>query len=219
MKIRKIEINSDLAHFKKPFATKAQYTYKIPPISTVIGILKNLFSEDISNFVFGYTFNSGEKIFKDIHKIYKEVNFNVKLENDRYDNGIWVSDIAEVHYLVDPTLIIYTNLRDKMLIHHPLNLGKTDCLARVLKDEYIDLIDIDGEGFEQFTTLDIEAVGQPINLSVETVYNGRKGYYDIFKKHVRLTESFKYDKYYDEEAKQNIFLWKYKQRGEMSEFR
>lgn len=220
MKIRKIEIISDLAHFKKPYSTKTQNTYSIPPISTVLGIIKNLFGEDKLRFIFGYTFTANENSFKDIQKIYKEVNFNAGKEKERFNkDGIWVSDIGEIHYLINPKLTIYISLKEKMIISEPLNLGKTDCLARVAHDQYICLEDIEGEGFNQFTPLEIEGIGKPMNLTIETLYNGNKGYYDIYKKHVRLNQSFKYNKHYDKDDNQNIFLWEYKGSGKIDEFR
>jgi len=220
MKLRKIHIVSDLAHFKKPFSTKTQETYSIPPVSTIIGIMKNLFDENINNYKVGYVFEADRNSFKDIQRIYKEINFNARSENDRYDTKSrkWVTDIAEIHYLVKPKLTIYTDIEDKMQINEPLNLGKTDCLARIVNDEWIDLQNISGEGFNQFTPLEI-GNGRPMRITTETKYNGTKGYYDIFRKEVRLSNNFKYDKNYDEDLEQNIFLWKYEGEGAISEYR
>ncbi len=219
MKIRKIEIVSDLAHFKKPFATKIHYTYTIPPISTVIGIMQNLFNDEINNFIFGYLFEADPNIFKDINKVYKEVNFNIKNDADRYNsNGEWVSDIAEIHYLVNPKLTIYTSLTNKLEIREPLTLGKTDCLSRVVRDTWLDMKDIYSKGFNQFTALEV-GTGKPMRISTLTQYNESKGYYEIYKKQVRLSDSFKHNKNYDEEVDQCIFLWKYEGGGSISEYR
>ncbi|AKN31465.1 CRISPR-associated protein Cas5 [Clostridium carboxidivorans P7] len=216
MELRKIEIVSDFAHFKKPFATKQQFTYTIPPISTVIGIIQNLFHEGISDFVFGFTFKYDE-IFKDIQKIYKEVNFNTRKERERYNkNGVWTSDVCEIHYLVNSKLVIYTDIEDELKINECLNLGKTDCLARILSDKVVELSRRYGVGYGQWTEPNVQGNGFPERIAVETKYNGKKGYYDIYTKLVKLNDEFSYEGYNDDEM---IYLWQYSKRGEISEFK
>ena len=56
MKGTKITIVSTMAHFKNSRSGVLQQTYKIPPVSTVVGILKNIYGENIENFIFGYNF-------------------------------------------------------------------------------------------------------------------------------------------------------------------
>ncbi|MCG8541122.1 MAG: CRISPR-associated protein Cas5, partial [Clostridia bacterium] len=140
-----------------------------------------------------------------------------RTNRDRYDKyGKWITDIAEIHYLVNPKLIIYTDLSDKMDIKETLTFGKTDCLARVVKDEKVELKKFSSQGFNQFTSLDIGS-GKPMRITTETKYNGLKGYYDVYRKIVRLSNSFNYDNNYDEALQQNIFLWKYEGEGVVSE--
>lgn len=219
MKLRKLEIVSNFAHFKKPFATKQQFTYSVPPISTVIGIMQNLFNEDINNFILGFTFKYSE-IFKDIQRIYKEVNFNTRKDSERYNkNGIWTSDVCEIDYLVDSKLIIYTNIKDDLNINECLNLGKTDCLAKVLNDRVIELNKINGVGHNQWTESYVKGSGFPERIAVETKYNGKKGYYDIYTKLVKLNNDFCFDGYYDDEQEEMIYLWYYRKNGEISEFK
>lgn len=210
MELTKIEIMSDKAHFKIPMGGKLQRTYQIPPVSTCIGIMQNLFNENIDNFIFGFTFSADEEIFKDIQKIYKEVNLNVKTatSSDRF-----VTDVCEVHYLINPKLIIYTNLsKDQLQINDCLVLGKTDCLAKINSIKTIELINKSGYGHNQWTDINI-GQGKIERIATETKYNGSKGIYNIWTKLLRQNEEFEFDKYYDEEEKQNIYLWKYEGEG------
>lgn len=215
MKLRKIEIISELAHFKKPYATKQQATYESPPVSAVVGMQKNLFNKTISNFIFGYTFEF-DGIFKDLQRVYKEVNFNTKSENDRFSKGIWTSDVCEIHYLVNPRLTIYTSIQDKMEINECLNLGKTDCLARVVKDEVIELRKQKNAGYNQWTETHDDGDGFPERIAVETKYNGSKGYYDIYTKLLKLNKEFTCEGYYDEQKQQIIYLWQYEKEGNVN---
>ena len=61
MRVNKLEITSMTAHFGEPLGCDDRRTKDIPPPSTVIGILKVLFGEDIDDFIFGYTFASQAK--------------------------------------------------------------------------------------------------------------------------------------------------------------
>lgn len=217
MRLRKIKIVADLAHFKKPFATKYHFTYEIPPISTVVGIIQNLFSENIDDFVFGCIFEQ-DGIFKDLQRIWKEVNLKTNFKGERYKNDMWKSDVCEIDYLINPKLIIYTDIEEKINISECLNLGKTDCLAKVVSDEIIELECTEGNGYNQWTSIDVKGNNLPERISIETKYNSKKGYYDIYTKLIRLNSNFRIKGYYDEEEDQIIYLWKRKQVGEINEF-
>jgi CRISPR-associated protein Cas5t len=217
MKMRKIEIFADFAHFKKPFATKQQFTHDVPPISTTVGILQNLFSNDIKDFVFGYTFeHSG--IYKDLQRIYKEINIKTQAQGKRYKNDIWKSDVCEIHYLINPKLTIYTNIQEGLQINECLNLGKTDCLSRV-KNEIATLVKQEGTGYNQWTETRVTGDGFPERVTIETKYNGTKGYYDIYTKLIKLNKEFKYEGYYDEESEKMVYLWKHNEVGDINEFK
>lgn len=214
IKLTKIVIECEKAHFKIPMGSKVQRTYSIPPISTNIGIMQNLFNKDIDNFTCGFTFSANEEIFKDIQNIYKEVNLNVYTPAKRYDNNKWTSDICEIHYLINPRLVIYTDLpKDQIKINDCLVLGKTDCLAKVISIKTVKLINKIGYGYNQWTDLNV-GQGTINRIATETKYNGEKGIYDIWTKLLRQNEEFEYDKYYDEEEEQNICLWKYNKESE-----
>lgn len=213
MKMNKIIINSQFAHFKIPYGSKVQCTYKIPPISTVIGILKNIYGNEIDNFVFGYTLeNNG--VFIDIQKIYKEVNLNAMPSNKRFnDSGAWVSDVCSIEYLFEPKLIIYSNIENDTVMNDCMNLGKTDCLATIKSIESIELVDKIGQGYSQWTDINV-GYGVIYNITTETEYNIKRGIYNYYTKKLRLNDNFEYDKFYDEEENQNIYLWEYNKSRE-----
>ncbi len=215
MKIKRIPIISDLAHFHIPYSSKQQRTYMIPPPSTIIGIQKILFGHDIDNFVFGYTLeHSG--IFVDLIKTYKETNQLVK--NTEYlKNGIQNSDVRSIEYLINPKIYLYTTIDKELQINDILNLGKTDCLARVLISQIqeIELKDIQGNGFNQWTDIKT-GEGSIKRITTETIYNEEKGYYDIYNALFRENREFNYDKYFDEDREQSIFLWKYNKEGKLN---
>lgn len=215
MLLNKITIIGELAHFKIPYAGKQQRTYRIPPPSTVIGILKNLYGTHINNFIFGYTFTADDNLFKDIQKIYKEINLNVISESGRYNGQKWNSDVCEIQYLCNPVLTIYTDINDELIVEECLNLGKTDCLATIKQVDKVELVDIEGEGFYQWTTLD---VGDGIieRVSMETVYNGQKGIYDVYSAPLRFNKSFKLAKHHDKDQGQSVFLWHHEKEGVLS---
>lgn len=215
--MKKITISADFAHFKVPYASKVQKTYPIPPISTVIGILKNIYNHDIDSFVFGYLFSSKNK-FRDIQKIYKEINIQKKKESDRYDkaSNTWVSDVPIIEYLYDPKLIIYTDIKDEPNLSEIINLGKTDCLAKVsIKD--IKLYEKLGCVINQWTSLKY-GDGLIKRISVETVWNQEKGIYDIYTDMFRYNIEVEYPYNFDIEEEQNVFLWSYRKRGNISEY-
>lgn len=214
LQLTKIIIRSALAHFKIPFGGKQQRTYPIPPVSTVIGILKNIFNENINDFVFGYTFTSKERSFHDIQKIYKEVNLNAIKDSEKYKNNQWISDVCEIQYHVEPVLTIYTDITEEMKLSEALNLGKTDCLAKLTNIHRITLLQRESCGYNQWTDLSI-GTGLIQRIATETSYNKKKGIYDIYTKTVRFNDSFVYGSNYDAEAEQNVFLWRFKKGGQI----
>ncbi|MBU3174307.1 CRISPR-associated protein Cas5 [Clostridium estertheticum] len=218
MEMRKIEIVADFAHFKKPFATKQQFTYDVPPISTVIGILQNLFNKDIKEFAFGYTFKH-DGVYKDLQRIYKEVNINTQAPRARYNkDGMWTSDVCEIQYLINPKMTIYTNLHQELQINECLNLGKTDCLAKV-KNEIITMDKQEGLTFNQWTEINTPGDGFPERATIETKYNGAKGYYDIYTKLLKLNKEFQCEGYYDTDSEKMVYLWEYNKAGDIHEFK
>ena len=210
MILNKIEIIGDIAHFKIPMHSKIQRTYEIPPISTIVGILKNIYGEEIDDFTLGYViYHNGT--FKDLQTIYKEINPNVKTltDSDRFQ-----TDVCPIEYLINPKLIIYTDINKNIEFNEPLCLGKTNCLAKVLSlsEIKVNLIDKEAVGYNQYTDINIgDGIIKRINTLTE--YNEKKGYYDIYSSMVRENNEFEYNKYYDEDEKQNIFLWNWKKGG------
>ncbi|HFL3556486.1 TPA: CRISPR-associated protein Cas5 [Clostridioides difficile] len=210
MILNKIEIIGDIAHFKIPMHSKIQRTYEIPPISTIVGILKNIYGEEIDDFTLGYViYHNGT--FKDLQTIYKEINPNVKTltDSDRFQ-----TDICPIEYLINPKLIIYTDINKNIEFNEPLCLGKTNCLAKVLSlsEIKVNLIDKEAVGYNQYTDINI-GDGMIKRINTLTEYNEKKGYYDIYSSMVRENNEFEYNKYYDEDEKQNIFLWNWKKGG------
>ncbi len=210
MILNKIEIIGDIAHFKIPMHSKIQRTYEIPPISTIVGILKNIYGEEIDDFTLGYViYHNGT--FKDLQTIYKEINPNVKTltDSDRFQ-----TDVCPIEYLINPKLIIYTDINKNIEFNEPLCLGKTNCLAKVLSlsEIKVNLIDKEAVGYNQYTDINI-GDGMIKRINTLTEYNEKKGYYDIYSSMVRENNEFEYNKYYDEDEKQNIFLWNWKKGG------
>ncbi|HFL2405919.1 TPA: CRISPR-associated protein Cas5 [Clostridioides difficile] len=210
MILNKIEIIGDIAHFKIPMHSKIQRTYEIPPISTIVGILKNIYGEEIDDFTLGYViYHNGT--FKDLQTIYKEINPNVKTltDSDRFQ-----TDVCPIEYLINPKLIIYTDINKNIEFNEPLCLGKTNCLAKVLSlsEIKVNLIDKEAVGYNQYTDINIGG-GMIKRINTLTEYNEKKGYYDIYSSMVRENNEFEYNKYYDEDEKQNIFLWNWKKGG------
>lgn len=190
--------------------SKIQRTYEIPPISTIVGILKNIYGEEIDDFTLGYViYHNGT--FKDLQTIYKEINPNVKTltDSDRFQ-----TDVCPIEYLINPKLIIYTDINKDIEFNEPLCLGKTNCLAKVLSlsEIKVNLIDKEAVGYNQYTDINI-GDGMIKRINTLTEYNEKKGYYDIYSSMVRENNEFEYNKYYDEDEKQNIFLWNWKKGG------
>lgn len=210
MKFNKVIITSEKAHFKNGTNGKNQNTFKTPPISTVVGILKNVYGQDINNFIFGYTFEY-DTVFKDAITIYKEINPNVKSLTCKER---FTTDICFIEYLVNPVLTIYSNIDTKPIITDILNLGKTDCLAKAdFSKEKVEIISKDTTGYNQWTPINI-GNGKIQRINLETRYNPKKGYYDYYTKQLRLNKEFK-SNYCITDSKEGIQLWKYEGIGDI----
>lgn len=213
MKFKKIKIIAALAHFKIPLQGKLQKTYDKPPIATLIGIAQNLFDENINNFILGFTFKY-RNITKEFNKIYKEVDGRENL----YTNGRrFKSDNFITENLTDVELNIYTNIEKEVLINDVLVLGKANYLATVISIEEVELIEKKGFGYNQWTDMNVSS-GMPVRINTITCFNKDKCAYDFKTELVKNNKEFEYDKFYDEEEQQNIFLWNWKD-GEISAVR
>ena len=203
MRVKKLIITGNEAHFKIPMRSKFQNTYKIPPISTVVGMLKTIYNEDINDFKVGY-FIEYEGINKEINTIYKDVNLNERSLNDRGK-----IDTMYVENLYNVRLIIYHNINSEITLNEPLVLGKTNYLANI-KFEVVDLKNKEGYGYMQYTPIDIgNGIIQRINT--ETKYNPLKGYYEYKTELTRENlEGFKLKNNYDETENMNIYMWKWR---------
>ena len=205
MKINRITIRGDFAHFKVPLKSKIQQTYEIPPISTVVGILKNIYGESINNFLLGYTIKYNCKN-KDLMKIYKEFDLSKK---SRTDKDRFITDTCIVEYLYDVELVIYTSINQNILLKDVLVLGKANCLATISEIKEIELIEADGYGYNQYTAKDI-GDGQIRRINTITKFNEDTDMYDIKTSLVRENVEFEYSKNYDKDLEQNIYLWNWK---------
>lgn len=207
--MEKIVIVGDKAHFKIPNGGENQLTYEIPPISTVVGILQNIYNKDINDFLVGYKIEYSSKE-KEITKIYKEVNINDDLKNPkRFTNAI-----CYVENLTNVRLVIYTDILDKIELNECLTLGKAGYLANLNIKHNYDLIDKEGIAYNQYSPISM-GYGRILRIKTLTKYNGLKGYYDYWSTLVRQNNEVEYSKFYDEEEEENIIMWKWKD-GEVS---
>ncbi len=201
MKLQKICITSSSGHFGEVLGRDNRNTINLPPPSTIIGMLKVIYDNDIDDFVFGYLFSSLGK-YKDDTTLYKATNKGYLRKK-----GIITTDCKYVEYHTDCKLIIYTNIGKDIKINYPICMGKSGNLARVhlpIKD--IVLIEKEGQGFNQFTPKNIgKGVIKPTNLV--TKYNPILDAYDHQVAHLRLNKIFDYGRNYDIEEEQSIFLW------------
>ena len=211
MRLNRITIKGEFAHFKVPAKAKIQQTYEIPPISTVVGILQNIYGKDIDNFTFGYTISHKGKT-REVMKLYKEIN---PLEKALTDKKRFTSDIATIEYLYDVELVIYTSINQTILLEDVLVLGKANNLGTITEIKEIDLVEKDGYGYSQYTSKNI-GDGQIRRINTLTEFNENTDKYDIKSALVRENREFEYDKNYDEELEQNIYLWNWN-GGEISE--
>ena len=208
--MKKLIITATEAHFKIPMRSKFQNTYKIPPISTVVGILKNIYGQDIDDFEVGY-FIEFDSINKEVNTIYKEINPNEKTLtcSERFR-----SDAIYVENLVNPRLVIYHNINSDIEFKQPLCLGKANYLANIKFDK-VKLINKCGLAYNQYTPTNIGS-GMITRINTITEYNDIKGYYEYKTTLVRenLTE-FELDSNYDETENINIYMWKWR-NGDVS---
>lgn len=210
MRFNKIEIIGELAHFKNSMSGKNQNTYPSPPISTVVGILKRIYGEDIDNFVFGYTFECNEERFKDVMKVYKELNAN---QYTFANSKRFRTDIVFPEYLINPKLTVYTTIDKEMDISNILNLGDTNCLAKCSPSKKININNQATIGFNQWTDFDT-GDGLIRTINKETQYNKRKGWYDQYTMKARFNEDFNCN-YAIEDTNEGVFLWKYEGMGDV----
>lgn len=207
MKGKLITIVADMAHFKNSRSAVLQQTYKIPPISTVVGILKNIYGEDIENFIFGYNFSYDFSQYE-VSTIYKELNLKVKTDTDKERFNVYP---AQIEYLINPKLeIIAIGLQQKYIMNTVLNLGKTNCLAKLKIED----IEMENNNTIQYNVLtDFQDGDEKIERqNIETVYNEQKGYFDYYTKLVRINDKYECNYLYDE---QGVYLWKYNKVGEV----
>lgn len=212
MRVKKIRITSQTAHFGEFLGCDDRRTNDIPPPSTVIGILRVLFGEYIDNFAFGYTFTSQAK-FKDDITLYKHSNQGFALNK----NKEMTTNCNFREYLFENELTIYTDIEEGLLMSYALCLGKSGNIARVhLPIKEVDLISKDGKGFNQFTPIKI-GQGAINPTTMVTNFNDKLCAYDQQTKHLRKNTTFNYNKNHDTESNQNIFLWKI-ENGEVKEY-
>lgn len=207
--MNKLIITATEAHFKIPMRSKIQNTYKIPPISTVVGILKNIYGQNIDDFEVGY-FIEFDSINKEVNTIYKEINLNA----DKKPKGRFIADTIYVENLINPRLVIYHSIKSDIEFNQPLCLGKANYLANIKFDK-VELIDKGGIGYNQYTPTNIGS-GMINRINTITEYNDIKGYYEYKTTLVRenLTE-FELNSNYDETEDMNIYMWKWR-NGDVS---
>lgn len=208
MKFNKIKIVAPFAHFGVPLSSKIRTTHISPPPSTVIGILKVLFGEDIDNFKFGYTFKYDTK-FKDLITKYKIEIKELKKKIPFYK---LTTDACEKEYLWDSELTIYTDLNTLNLnnMDHILTLGQSDCIAKLqLPIKEINLEDIKGNIYNQYTDINL-GTGQIRPTTVYTKFNQNTQNYDSRILHLRFNTEVLYNKFYDKEIQSNIYMWEKK---------
>ena len=204
MECTKLTITSYMAHFKNSINGKNQNTFLSPPISTIVGILKNIYGDSVKDFIFGYTCEYKEK-FKDVIIIYKEISKSVP-KSKRFQ-----SDICFIEYLVNPIITIYTDIvEEPIIISEILNLGKTNCLAKCNfeKAEILNEVNI---GFNQWCPINI-GDGIIYRINKETQYNKLKGFYDYYSDTFRFNNKFESQYLVDG---QGVQMWKYEGIGDV----
>lgn len=203
MKAIKHTITGDMAHFKRFRSPLVQQSYKTIPISTVIGILKNIYGEDIKNFIFGYNFSYVSSEFE-VETIWKRTNVLAKIETPtQYP--------SQIEYLINPVLEILTiGLNDPIQLQSNLNFGKTTCLAEikfseceVIKEQCLS---------KNIITLLNDGDGIIERQNIETYYDESIGVFRQITKPVRINQEFACDYTYDGKG---IYLMKYKGVGDI----
>lgn len=208
MEVNKLILTSTMAHYKNSMNGKNQNTYTIPPLSSIIGTLKNIYGDNINNFIFGYTVDY-TRLEKQIETIYKEVNTNVKTLtcSERF-----TSDICNIEYMINPIITIYHNINSEVRINNTLNLGKTNCLAKCTFEKS-NIIQFQSMGYNQWCP---KNVGQGIiqRINKETIYNTKKGVYDYYTELFRRNTEFTAE-YTIEDTQEGIQLWNYHGEGKI----
>lgn len=201
MQLKKFKITSHTGHFGKFLGYDDRFTYPVPPPSTIIGILQTLYNRQIDNFKFGYLFKS-DLIFKD------DMTIIARSRDGNVTKKIHAPYFIEYHFNCE--LIIYTDLDEELLMKYILCMGRAGNVARLhLPIQEVELLDKKWQGFNQFTNMDIgEGRIEPMNLKSE--FNTQLDSYDHQVGKLRFNKVFNYDKFYDEEEKQNIYMWQMK---------
>ena len=203
--MKKIIITSTTGHFGTFLGYDDRYTYPVPPPSTIVGILQTIYNRDIDNFKFGYLFKS-DLIFKDdmmIHKRNSEGKRPMK-------NGepITAPHFIELHY--NCKLTIYTDLEEEIQGDYILCMGRAGNIARLhLPIKKVELQNKEWQGFNQFTTKNI-GKGRIKMMNLKSDYNKTLDSYDHQVGQLRFNQVFNFHKNYDEEEKQNVFMWEMK---------
>ena len=206
MKLNKLQITSKTAHFGIPSGTDYRRTYFTPPPSTILGMLRVIYGEDIikENFSFGYDLEYESK-FIDVETIYK---FNIKKQ--RKDK----TDCCKKEYLFDCKLNIYHDINiDKFPINmeYILCMGASNNLARLhFPINQIEIINKEGQGYNQFTPIRI-GTGKIESASVFTKYSKKFESFDNQYMKLRQNKVFDYNKNYDPETNRNIYLYQFKE--------
>lgn len=202
MKLNKVVLTAPSGHFGQTLGRDNRYTHDTPPPSTIVGILRVLYGEDIDNFVFGYMFQSEGKYLDDT-TIYKHTT-----EGSNKVKGEIVTDCKVVEYHTGCRLVIYTDISSELSVKYPICMGKSGNPARIhLPIESIELAEFNYKGFNQYTPKNIgRGVINPTNLV--TKYDPTMEVYEQQVAHLRFNREFNYDKNYDATEKQNVFLWK-----------
>lgn len=195
--LNKISITSQVAHFGKPYTSKYQRTYELPPPSTIIGILKVIFGEDINNFTFGYSFKYNSK-FEDVvtvHKVWLEKIKKINVSRNAKDIP---SDWTSREYLYDCKLNIYTDIEKNILMNYILCLGKSNCLARV-HFPIVKTNDYENNLSDQYVDVESTEKGIISSFNVFSKYNKEIGMFDAKYKLLKHVKNYK-----------GLYLWKFK---------
>ncbi len=202
MQLNKLIITSKTGHFGKILGYDDRYTYKVPTPSTIIGILKTIYNDNIDNFKFGYLFKS-DLIFKDditIHKRNKSGSRVMKKKHPVTD-----ARFIEMHY--NCKLTIYTDIKDDVSLNYILCMGRAGNIARLhLPIRKVNLEDKEGKGYNQYTNINVGA-GKIETYNMKSEYKSEFQSYDHQVQKLRLNNVFDYNKNYDEEEEQCVFMW------------
>lgn len=211
VEMKRIRITSQTGHFGEVLGIDDRLTQDIPPPSTILGILKVLFGEDIedSEFVFGYTFNSKSK-YSDAITIYKHTDKGYQRATKK---SPVTSDCRSVETHYDCELLIYTDLNRELKMEYALCMGKSGNPARVeLPIKEVKLIDNEGYVFNQFTPISV-GTGKIRTVNMMTRFNFKLNSYDSISAPLRFNKKFEYNKNYDEELEHNIVFWEKTKEG------